>query len=359
MSSAKAYTTKTVKVGSLSIGGDNPVRLQTMWKEPLRADNISDTVRRIELLVSYGSELLRFAVPDMESAEVLCALQEKVQIPLVADIHFDYKLALACLEKVQKIRINPGNIGSEAKVREVVDKAASNNAAIRVGVNGGSLPRNLRNEDDLALAMVRAAEEELNILESVNFSNVLFSLKSSDISTTIRANELFAERYDYPLHLGVTEAGPPIQGAVKNTAALVPLLKKGIGGTIRVSLSGACEDELVAGREILAAAGLGTRGVNIISCPRCGRKGFDVHGFLHKVEPWLLSLDDTITVAIMGCVVNGPEEARHADVGITGTGEKTLIFRSGQIVRRVTNEEAEKAFKEEVDKLCKERREKR
>ena len=233
--------------------------------------------------------------------------------------------------------------------------AADKGAAIRVGINGGSLPRKLRGLDDIAQAMLAAAEDELNIFENLGFTDVLFSLKSSDISTTIRANELFAERYAYPLHLGVTEAGPPIQGVVKNTAALVPLLRSGIGSTIRVSLSGSCEDELIAGREIIAAAGMGSRGVNIVSCPRCGRNGFDVHGFLKKVEGWLLALQTPLTVAIMGCVVNGPEEARHADVGITGAGEKILIFRSGKVVRRVKPDESESAFKEEVEKLCKEK----
>ena len=341
------------------MGGSHPVRLQTMWKEPLSAESFTDTVRRVELLASLGSELLRFAVPDTETAELLCRLQSEVSIPLVADIHFDHTLALVCLEKIPKIRINPGNIGSEKKVREVVEKAASKGAAIRVGVNAGSLPRNLRGESDISRAMLCAAEEEIEILQRLGFGNVLFSLKSSDISTTVKANELFAARYDYPLHLGVTEAGPPIQGVVKNTAALVPLLAKGIGSTVRVSLSGSCEDELIAGREIIAAAGLGSRGVNIVSCPRCGRASFDVHGFLGKVEKRLLALDSPITVAIMGCVVNGPEEARHADVGITGSGKKALIFRSGTIVRRVSEEEAEAAFFEEVEKLCREKKEQR
>lgn len=327
-----------------------------MWKQPLSDDSYADTVRRVELLASFGAELLRFAVPDIETAQLLCKLQGEVSIPLVADIHFDHTLALACLENVPKIRINPGNIGSEEKIREVVEKAAAKGAAIRVGVNAGSLPRKMRGEIDIALAMLHAAEEELEILERVGFGNVLFSLKSSDIKTTVRANELFAERYDYPLHLGVTEAGPPIQGVVKNTAALVPLLEKGIGSTIRVSLSGACEDELIAGREIIAAAGLGSRGVNIVSCPRCGRAGFDVHGFIERAQGRLLALDTPITVAIMGCVVNGPEEARHADVGITGSGRKALIFRSGAIVRRVDDGEAETAFFEEVEKLCRERK---
>ena len=343
--------TKTVYAGGLPFGGDHPVRLQTMWKEPLSAATFHEVVRRVEILVSYGAELVRFAVPDSDAASLLCRLQGEVSIPLVADIHFNHTLALACLDALPKVRINPGNIGSKTKVKEVIKKAADKGAAIRVGINSGSLPRSLRNEKDVARAMLVAAEEELDLLESVGFGNVLFSLKSSDIITTVRSNELFAERHRYPLHLGVTEAGPPIQGVVKNTAAMVPLLRHGIGATIRVSLSGSCEDELVAGREIIAASGRGTKGINIVSCPRCGRSGFDVHGFLKKVEPWLLSLDTDMTVAIMGCVVNGPEEARHADVGITGSGRKVLIFSRGRIVRRLSPDNAEVAFREEVEKL--------
>ncbi|MBT3273565.1 MAG: flavodoxin-dependent (E)-4-hydroxy-3-methylbut-2-enyl-diphosphate synthase [Spirochaetales bacterium] len=345
----------TVFAGGLPIGGGHPVRLQTMWKAPLSEGVFTETVRKVELLASYGCELLRFAVPDADTAALLCRMQDNVSIPLVADIHFDHTLALICLDKLPKIRINPGNIGSAHKVREVVRKAADKGAAIRVGVNAGSLPAHLRNEDDVAAAMVSAAEEDLQILDSLGFQNVLFSLKSSDIKTTIKANELFSVKYDYPLHLGVTEAGPPIRGTVKSTAAMVPLLQAGIGSTIRVSLSGPCEDELVAGREIIAAAGKGSRGVNIVSCPRCGRSGFDVHGFLKKVEPWLLGLDADFTVAIMGCVVNGPEEARHADIGICGSGKKALLFRDGEIVRRVDPEDTELAFREEVEKLCREK----
>jgi (E)-4-hydroxy-3-methylbut-2-enyl-diphosphate synthase len=344
--------TSTVSAGGLLIGGDHPARLQTMWKEPVKRGSFEDLVRRIEILVSYGAELIRFAVPDVDTANLLCELQDAVSIPVVADIHFDHTLALVCLKKLPKIRINPGNIGSPDKVREVVKMASDKGAALRVGVNAGSLPRSLRGEKDIARAMLAAAEDEMDLLEAVGFSNVLFSLKSSDIRTTVRANELFAERHAYPLHLGVTEAGPPIQGVVKNTAALVPLLRHGIGDTIRVSLSGSCEDELIAGREILAASGRVIRRVNIISCPRCGRAGFDVHAFLAKVEPWLMSLEASIDVALMGCVVNGPEEARHADVGITGSGRKVLIFSRGEIVRRVLPEDAEIAFREEVQKLC-------
>ena len=344
-----------VKVGDLALGGDHPVRVQSMWKDPLVEKDLDDTARRIELMATFGCELMRFAVPDEESARLLCRLQSNVSIPLVADIHFDHKLALLCLEALPKVRINPGNIGSVDKIRAVIKKAADKGAAIRVGVNAGSLPSSLRNERDVARAMLLAAEDELDILESHQFGNVLFSLKSSDIKTTIRANELFAERYSYPLHLGVTEAGPTVQGVVKNTAALVPLLSHGIGATIRVSLSGRCEDEIVAAHEILAASGKSTSGVNIVSCPRCARSGFDVHGFLSDVEEYLMSIKPKITVAIMGCVVNGPEEARHADIGITGAGKQALIFREGEIVRRVSYTEAPQAFQEEINKLCRER----
>ena len=344
-----------VNVGSLLFGGDHPVRIQTMWKEPIHEESLPEIARKIEIMASYGCELLRFAVPDEGSAHLLCRLQALVSIPLAADIHFDHRLALICLDALPKVRINPGNIGSAQKVKEVVKKASDRGAAIRVGVNSGSLPHALRAEKDVARSMLRAAEDELDILESFQFHNVLFSLKSSDIKTTIRANELFAERYSYPLHLGVTEAGPPIQGVVKNTAALVPLLTHGIGATVRVSLSGTCVDELVAGREILAAAGKSTAGVNIVSCPQCARAGFDVHGFLSQVEGFLMAIEPRLTVAVMGCVVNGPEEARHADIGITGAGGKALIFRDGAVVQRVAYEAAPRAFREEIEKLCQEK----
>ena len=348
-------TPRTVFAGDLPIGGNHPVRLQTMWKEPILTANSAEIERRVERLATFGCELLRFAVPDEETADMLCSLQKNVSIPLVGDIHFDHKLALRCLDALPKIRINPGNIGSIEKVKDVVRKAADKSAAIRVGVNSGSLPKKLRNEKDTARSMLIAAEEELDILESLGFQDVLFSLKSSDIKTTVRANEMFAERHTYPLHLGLTEAGPPIQGSVKSAAAMVPLLRHGIGSTVRVSLSGSCDDELVAGREVIRSSGKGRKGVNIISCPRCGRYGFDVHGFLSEVEPWLLQLDADITVAVMGCVVNGPEEARHADVGISGSGKKALLFRGGEIVRRVDPADAVAAFMEEVNQTCREK----
>ena len=344
-------TPRVVTIGDLGLGGGHPIRVQSMWKSPLNTD-VERLAKEVDALQNIGCELLRFAVPDEETANLLADLQRKVSMPLVADIHFDFRLALICLDSLSKIRINPGNIGSKEKVEQVLMKAAGTGAAIRIGINAGSLPRSLRSETDKAKAMIMAAEQEMEIVEKLNFRNVLFSLKSSDIKTTIVANRNFAESYDYPLHLGVTEAGPLIQGVVKSTAALVPLLADNIGSTIRISLSGPCADEVIAAREILSVSGKSNRGVTIISCPRCGRAGFDVHGFLEQINPWLMTITQPITVAIMGCVVNGPEEARYADIGITGAGRKALIFRNGKIVRRVTEKEAAVAFYEEMEKLC-------
>jgi len=269
--------TRTVFVGDVPIGGDAPVTVQTMWKEPLDADlaSVADRIRRMK---EMGCAFLRFAVPDEKAAERLSELAGISPLPLVADIHFDYRLALACIRGgVQKVRINPGNIGAEWKVREVLQTAKDHNTPIRVGVNSGSLPRKLKDEPDIAAAMLKAAEDELEIFERLGFASLVFSLKASDINTTVRANELFAASHPYPLHLGVTEAGPMIPGIVKSSVAMTRLLEKGIGGTIRVSLSDSPESEIVAGIEILGAAGLKRNRPQIISCPRCGRATFDTH----------------------------------------------------------------------------------
>ena len=349
---SKVYKSpRPVKAGNLMIGGGFPLSVQTMWKEPLH--EVSDAlVDRIDTLVSMGLDILRFAVPDMETVSALKALAPRVKIPLVADIHFDYKLALASIAAgVSKVRINPGNIGAPWKVEEVVRAARDSDVAIRVGINAGSLPVVLRKENDRAKALISAAEAELDILERLGFHAVVFSLKSSDIESTIAANERFASLYDYPLHLGVTEAGPLIGGVVKSTVALSRLLQEGVGSTIRVSLSDEPESEVIAGREILSSLALRTGGVKIVSCPRCGRAGFDVHWFIEEMGQTLYSLGKDITVAVMGCEVNGPGEARHADIGITGTGNSIVIFRHGEVVRRVAKEEALSAFKEELKLL--------
>jgi (E)-4-hydroxy-3-methylbut-2-enyl-diphosphate synthase len=379
----------SIKIGgfdhikAVAIGGDSPVVIQTMWKDRLSFSDLDIAAQRIEGLARMGCGLLRFAVPNIESAEVLGALAKLVSMPLVSDIHFDHKIALRCMDfPVAKIRINPGNIGSKEKVKTVLDKAAQKGIAIRIGVNAGSLPQDLKERAgqgaDRAEALVEAAQRELAVFDEFGFTNAVISMKASNLADTIKANRLLAERTDTPLHIGITEAGPLVAGVARSSAALSLLLAQGIGDTIRVSLSDTMENEVIAAREILGAAAeiaeinsdsmsktfvtrLKRAGVTVISCPRCGRHGFDTHGFC---ERWLnrlyalvpqpnpkgegSPLDKTITIAVMGCEVNGPEEARHADIGITGSGDKVLIFRHGRIVRTVTQAEADSAFEEEL-----------
>jgi (E)-4-hydroxy-3-methylbut-2-enyl-diphosphate synthase len=364
---------KIIIANKVALGGDSPVVIQTMWKDRFSFSDVGDDViRRIERLARMGCGLLRFAVPDIAAAEALGALSKHVSMPLVADIHFDYKIALRCMDfPTAKIRINPGNIGGREKVKAVLDKAAEKGVAIRIGVNAGSLPKDLRERAgqgmDRSIALVEAAQRELAVFDEFGFSNVVVSMKASSLADTIKANRLLAERVNVPLHIGVTEAGPLVAGVARNGIALSPLLAQGIGDTIRVSLSDSMENEVIAAREILGAAveiagmnsdsriethvtRLKRGGVTIISCPRCGRHGFDTHGFCSRWLTRLYALERTITVAIMGCEVNGPEEARHADIGITGTGDKVLIFRHGKIVRTVTAAEADAAFEEEITK---------
>ncbi len=340
--------TKSVKIGNVIIGGGFPVAVQTMWKKPLNA-NMDAVVSEIDNLKAIGCDIIRFSVPDSESASYLGEIVSQSALPLVADIHFDYKLALECISYgMQKIRINPGNIGALWKVEEIVKAASDRNIPLRVGVNGGSLPRNLQKMENRAEAMVLAAEQELAVFERLGFKDVVFSLKSSDIQSTVDANIIFSEKYDYPLHLGVTEAGPLVPGVVKSAIALSKLLEKGIGDTIRVSLSDEPDMEVIAGNEILKASGLKKNGVSIVSCPRCGRASFDTHSFVKEIEPLLYTLRTDITVAIMGCIVNGPGEAKDADLGITGSGENVVIFRKGVIIHRIKSSEAVEIFTKEL-----------
>jgi (E)-4-hydroxy-3-methylbut-2-enyl-diphosphate synthase len=348
-------TSLTVKVGKLLVGGGHPCSVQTMWKSPLpRFEGEGDpalgaVLDRIAGLEKLGCDILRFAVPDETQADSLGAIASKSPIPIVADIHFDWRLALRCLEyPIAKIRINPGNIGARWKTAEVVAKARERGAALRIGVNAGSLPPDLRDRADQVAACVEAAEREIAEFEALGFDQVLVSMKLNEPSQVESANRIFAARHRYPLHLGVTEAGPLIAGVARNAAALVPLLRDGIGSTLRVSLSDSMESEVIAGREILACAGATPGGVRIVSCPRCGRASFDTHAFLASWSERLYSIDKALEVAVMGCVVNGPGEARHADLGITGAGDEVLIFRKGAIVKRVARAEADQAFGEEL-----------
>jgi (E)-4-hydroxy-3-methylbut-2-enyl-diphosphate synthase len=366
--------TRVIKIGgfdhveAVSVGGGGPPVIQTMWKDRLSVGDLQgpggeEILARIGRLKAMGCGLLRFAVPDLKAAEVLGELASRVSLPLVADIHFDYRIALRCLDfPIAKIRINPGNIGGRDRVEAVLDKAALRGRPIRIGVNAGSLPPDLRGavdqgELDKPGALVEAAVRELGIFREFGFLNGVVSLKASGISDTIRANRLFAERgYSLgqgtvPLHVGVTEAGPLVAGVVRNTAALLELLKEGIGDTLRVSLSDSMENEVIAAREILGAVTGNFGGLRIVSCPRCGRNSFDTHGFTGRWLSRLYSLPRDATVAIMGCVVNGPGEAREADLGITGAGDKVLIFRRGHVIRTLPLDEADAAFAEELEKL--------
>lgn len=346
--------TRAVRVGPLVIGGGAPVSVQTMWKAPLTPATFDQARSGIQRLRALGCELLRFAVPDLQSAELLGSLAESSPLPLVADVHFDHRLALRCLDfPVAKIRINPGTIGGARDVEELVRKALDKAVAIRVGVNAGSLPRGMEHDGaaNACRAMLDAAEAQLEILDRCGFRDTVVSLKSSDPQTTVRANLMFAERSDLPLHLGVTEAGPLVSGVVKNTLALSRLLQSGVGDTIRVSLSDTPEQEVQAGRAILRHTGIRRLGVDIVSCPTCGRTDFDVTGFLRQVADYLGSLDKDVTIAVMGCPVNGPGEARSADLGITGARGRAVIFKKGRIIRRVSADDAVDAFREEVERL--------
>ncbi|AEE16618.1 (E)-4-hydroxy-3-methylbut-2-enyl-diphosphate synthase [Treponema brennaborense] len=357
--------TRTVYVGGsgktkrIGIGGAAPVSIQTMWKEGISGvlndrDALFSVIGRIEQLGALGCDILRFAVPDEESADALVKIASETEMPLVADIHFDYKLALRCLEgPVAKIRINPGNIGSKDRVAAVVNRCREKGAAIRIGVNAGSFPRDIA-EAVAAGRMTRAeglaetAVREAAVFDELGFDQVVVSMKASSVRETIEANEAFAAAHDIPLHIGVTEAGPLIGGIVKSTLAFSALLERNIGGTVRVSLSSSPENEVLTAREILRETGKRPGGVKIVSCPRCGRDGFDVHGFVARWQNELMALDKDITVAVMGCVVNGPGEGKHADIGITGAAGKVMIFKHGKIVHTVPEECADTLFRKEL-----------
>ncbi len=366
------------QVKRLKLGGDNPVLLQTMWKEPLTGNNLDDIAKRLAELQMIGCDIVRFAVPDMESAEEFIKLTKKTEMPLVADIHFNHKLALRCMDGLPaKIRINPGNIGSKEKTEAVIKKAIDTNTAIRIGVNSGSLPGDLKRKImqapmlkkntefssqvyTRASALVEAATRELEIFDKFNFKDAAVSMKASTVKETILANEIFARQFDNPLHLGVTEAGPLISGIVKTTIAFDRLLSKNIGSTIKVSLSDSCENEVIAGREILTECGKRSGGIRLVSCPRCGRKGFDVQAFVKRWQLKLFAENKNISVAVMGCVVNGPGEGKHADIGITGAEDSVIIFKHGKVTTKLnlkdlTDEEkiklVDSAFEKELNSL--------
>ena len=344
--------TKVVKVGNLIIGGDAPVSVQSMTNTDTK--NIPDTVAQIKRMEKEGCELVRVAVPDLESCRSLPLIKKEINIPLVADIHFDYKLALKSMELgVDGIRINPGNIKNTDKLKLIIESAKEKELPIRFGINSGSLDSNIvkKYKSITPQALIESVNNIITILEEVDYHNVIFSIKSSNVIDTIEANIMFSGKYSYPLHLGITEAGPPFSGIIKSSVGIGILLYKGIGNTIRISLTDDPVEEIKVGYEILKSLNLRKIGLNIISCPTCGRCKVNLSEIVKKVEKQLSSINKPLTVAIMGCEVNGPGEAREADIGIAYSKKNGVLFKKGKVVGKYSNEIIIKKLLREIDNL--------
>lgn len=341
---------KIVDVAGLKLGGGK-IYIQSMLNIP--ASDVDGNVRQAVQLEKAGCEIIRAAVPTIEDVRLIPAIKSAVSIPLVADIHFDYKIAVAAVEAgVDKVRINPGNIGSADKVKAVVDSCKAHKVPIRIGVNSGSLEKELLTKygSPTAEALVESAERHIRILEELDFDDIVVSIKSSDVKLMISAYRLFAQRFDYPLHLGVTEAGTERMGVIKSSVGIGSLLCDGIGDTIRVSLTADPVREVYAAKDILRACGIGG-GVEIVSCPTCGRTKIDLIGLAQQVEDLCRGIDKDIKVAVMGCAVNGPGEAREADIGVAGGDGVGLIFRKGEILRKVPESELLNELMKEIELL--------
>lgn len=341
---------RKVKVGGLTLG-DGKIYVQSMLNTP--AEDIAASVAQAQALEAAGCEIIRAAVPREEDAALIAALKKAVSVPVVADIHFDHKIALRCVEAgVDKIRINPGNIGSAQKVREVADACRAHGIPIRIGVNSGSLERELleRYGAPVPEALVESALRHASLLEDCGFEDIVISIKSSDVKLMIAAYRLLAKRVDYPLHLGVTEAGTERMGIIKSAVGIGSLLCDGIGDTIRVSLTADPVQEVYAARDILHACGMGT-GVQIVSCPTCGRTKIDLISLAHRVEQALAGVDKPLKVAVMGCAVNGPGEAREADIGIAGGRGEALLFKKGQLLRKVPEDRIVEELLREIEAM--------
>jgi len=338
-------TTRAIKLGPFIIGNNNPIRVQSMLKIPLTT--FDRALAQALELESAGCEIIRIAVPDKRTIPFLEPFVTGLKTPVVADIHFDYRLALAAVEKgVAGLRINPGNIGSVQRVRTVVDAAKAHHVPIRIGVNAGSLEKDLlqKHGGPSAAAMVESALRHVVILEKLGFEHIKISLKASSVRSTIDAYKLLANQVDYPLHLGITEAGPPGTGTIKSAVGLAILLHEGLGDTIRVSLTGPPLEEVKVGYEILKALELRQKGTNLISCPTCGRCQYDIMSLVHQVEQEIASCDEPLTIAVMGCEVNGPGEAREADIGIAGGKKHGLLFRKGTVIGKYRQHDLFSAF---------------
>ena len=349
--------TREVRIGDRVIGGGSPVLIQSMCTT--KTEDAEATIRQIRALEAEGCDIIRCAVPNMEAAKALRTIRDGIRIPLVADIHFDYRLAIASIENgADKIRINPGNIGSEERIRAVVEKAKEYGVPIRVGVNSGSLEKDIiaKYGGVTAEGIVESALDKVRIIERLGYDDLVISIKSSDVLMCIRAHELIAGRTDHPLHVGITEAGTPWRGTIKSSIGLGVILYEGIGDTVRVSLTGDPVEEVRAAKEILKSLGLRKGGIEVVSCPTCGRTEIDLIGLAERVEALTAEYGDLdLKVAVMGCVVNGPGEAKEADLGIAGGKGEGLLIRKGEIVKKLKEEELLPALKAELDAVRKER----
>lgn len=344
--------TKVISIGDVKIGGGNPVAIQSMANT--KTEDVEATVGQIKQLEAAGCEIIRCAVPTMEAAEALGKIKPKISIPLVADIHFDYRLAIAAMEHgADKIRINPGNIGDNEKVKKVVDVAKEREIPIRIGVNSGSLERDILEKYGKVTAegIVESALQKVDLLEGMDYDNLVVSIKSSDVLMCIKAHELIAEKCNYPLHVGITESGTILSGNIKSAIGLGNILYQGIGDTIRVSLTGDPVEEIRSAKLILKTLGLRKGGVTVVSCPTCGRTRIDLISLAGRVEEMVRDMDLDIKVAVMGCVVNGPGEAKEADIGIAGGIGEGLLIKKGEVVKKVPESELLETLRAELEKM--------
>ena len=344
--------TKEIRIGNRKIGGGNPILIQSMCNT--KTEDAAATVAQILKLEQAGCDIIRVAVPTMEAAESLKAIKRQIHIPLVADIHFDYRLALAAIENgADKIRINPGNIGDEERVRAVVNAAKERGIPIRVGVNSGSLEKDIIAEYGHVTAegLVKSALQKVAMIENMGYDNLVISIKSSDVLMSIKAHELMDKQSRYPLHVGITESGTVHSGNIKSAIGIGTILYEGIGDTIRVSLTGDPVEEVRSAKLILRTLGLRKGGVTVVSCPTCGRTQIDLIGLATKVENMVKDLDKDIKVAVMGCVVNGPGEAKEADIGIAGGDGCAMLFRKGTVLRKVAEQDIVPELMAEIEKL--------
>ncbi|MFZ7119781.1 MAG: flavodoxin-dependent (E)-4-hydroxy-3-methylbut-2-enyl-diphosphate synthase [Eubacteriaceae bacterium] len=349
----KRINTKEIKIGDISIGNNNPIAIQSMTKTDTR--NITDTIEQIKKLEDAGCDIIRVAVINMEAARAIKEIKKSIKIPIVADIHFDYRLALQSIESgINKLRINPGNIGEVNRVKEIVMKAKERNIPIRIGVNSGSLEKSIykKYKGITPEALVESAKRHIEILDDLNFENIVVSIKSSNVLLSIEAYKQFSQKYNYPLHIGITESGTYSTGTVKSSVGMGILLYNGIGDTIRVSLTSDPIDEIKVGEELLKSLDLFKKEkIQFISCPTCGRTEIDLISIANRVETECRNIKKNIKVAVMGCAVNGPGEAKDADIGIAGGKNKAVLFKKGEIIRSIKEEHIVEEVIKEINKI--------